>query len=89
MALDEEALKRFQEKLDEHTKWPSRYLFKFIVPQAKRAALLAVFDGAVYSLRDSKNGKYVGFTAEIEMPSGSAVVDVYRRVSAIEGVIAL
>jgi putative lipoic acid-binding regulatory protein len=89
MALDEQALRRFQEKLDEGTKWPSRYLFKFIVPQAKRTELLAVFDGATTSLRDSKNGKYVGFTAEIEMPSGSAVVDVYRRVSQIEGVISL
>jgi uncharacterized protein len=89
MALDETALRRFQERLDEHTRWPSRFLFKFIVPQAKLAALLAAFDGATYFLRDSKNGRYVGFTAEVEMPSGSAVVDVYRRVSSIEGVIAL
>jgi putative lipoic acid-binding regulatory protein len=89
MPLDEEALRRFQERLDEHTKWPSRYLFKFIVPQAKRTELLAVFDGKTYSLRDSKNGKYVGLTAEIEMPSGDAVADVYRRVSGIEGIVGL
>ena len=89
MALDENALKRLQTVLDEHTIWPSRYMFKFIVPQAKLAALMVIFDGVPYSLRDSKKGNYVGFTAELEVASSDAVADVYRRASKIEGIIAL
>lgn len=89
MALDESALKRLQTVLDEHTRFPSRYMFKFIVPQAKLAALMVIFDGATYSLRDSKKGNYVGFTAEVEVPSSEAVADIYRRASKIEGIIAL
>jgi uncharacterized protein len=89
MAFDENSLKRLQAVLDEHTRWPSRYVFKFIVPQAKLAALMVIFDGSQYSLRDSKNGNYVGFTAEMEVPSSEAVADVYRKAAKIEGIIAL
>lgn len=89
MAIDENALKRFQESLDENTSWPSLYVFKFIVPQAKLAALMVIFDGDRYVLRDSQKGNYVGFTVEKTMLSGADVAEVYRRASAIEGIIAL
>ena len=89
MSIDETALQRLQAALDQHTTWPSRYLFKFIVPQAKLAAIMVIFDGATYSLRDSRKGNYVGFTVEIEMASSDAVADIYRRAAKIDGIIAL
>lgn len=89
MSFDENNLKRFQAALDAHSSWPSRYLFKFIVPQAKLAALMVIFEGAPYSMRDSQKGNYVGFTVEIEVASSDAVVEIYRRAAKIEGIIAL
>ena len=86
---DENDLQRLQKALDENTKWPSAYLFKFIVPKAKLAALAKIFDGARPSLRGSKNGNYVGFTVEVQVPSSGAVAAVYRRAAAIEGIMAL
>lgn len=89
MSIDDNSLQRLQAALDQHTTWPSRYLFKFIVPQKKLAALMVIFEGAPYFMRDSKKGNYVGFTVELEMPSSSAVADIYRKAAKIEGIIAL
>jgi uncharacterized protein len=89
MSINEDSLSRLREALDKNTSWPTRYLFKFIVPQAKLAALMVIFDGSPYSLRDSQKGNYVGFTVEMEMASSEAVAAVYRRAAKIEGIIAL
>lgn len=89
MSIDETSLQRLMAALDQHTVWPSKYLFKFIVPQAKLAAIMVIFDGAHYSLRDSKKGNYVGFTVEMEMTSSGAVAEIYRRAAKIQGIIAL
>jgi hypothetical protein len=86
---DENDLQRLQKALNENTKWPSAYLFKFIVPKAKLAALTDIFAESTPSLRDSKNGNYVGFTVEVRVPSSGAVAAIYRRAAAIEGLIAL
>jgi uncharacterized protein len=91
MPIDNDAFARLQSALDRTASWPAPYIFKFIVPQAKLAAVLVIFDGldARTSLRDSKKGNYVGFTAEMTMSSSEAVVEVYRKAAKIEGIIAL
>ena len=64
-------------------------MFKFIVPLEKTGELTAFFAGRSFTTRSSKNGRYVSFTAELEMPSSGEVIALYREAGKIEGIIAL
>ena len=79
----------FRKRLDEHYRWPAVYTFKFIVPKASAAKLLAVFDPHAVTVRESRKGNYVSVTAEVIMASSEHVVAVYEAVAEIEGIISL
>lgn len=87
--MNEESLRSLQVKLDEFYQWPSKFMFKFIVPRGKADELTAFFAGRPFTTRPSKNGKYVSFTAELEMQSSEEVILLYREAGKIEGIIAL
>ncbi len=87
--MNEESLRSLQIKLDEYHQWPCRFMFKFIVPQEKAADLETFFAERPFTTRISKNGRYVSFTAEIEMQSSEEVIVFYREAGRIEGLIAL
>lgn len=76
-------------KLAAFETWPGPYLFKFIAPQEKLPQLEAIFEGQDYELRSSSKGKYVSLSCEREMESSEAVIEVYEKATAIEGVMAL
>ena len=79
----------FQEKLDRHYAWPSLYVFKFIVPSDKEDQLRQLFPLHVTShVKASERGKYISLTYQMMMPSSDAVIDVYKKVSVIEGIVA-
>jgi len=87
--MNEESLRSLQAKLDEYHQWPCRFMFKFIVPLEKTGELTAFFAERPFTTRSSKNGKYVSFTAELEMQSSEEVIALYREAGKIEGIIAL
>ncbi len=87
--MDQEWLKSFREKLDQHYAWPSLYMFKFIVPTGKEEDVKRLFPKHTSSEKHSKEGKYTSVTVQMMMPSSDAVVNVYEQASAIEGIIAL
>ncbi|MEO5600250.1 MAG: DUF493 family protein [Cyclobacteriaceae bacterium] len=87
--MDQEWLKSFREKLDQHYAWPSLYMFKFIVPAGKEEDVKRLFPKHTSSEKHSKEGKYTSVTVQMMMPSSDAVVNVYEQASAIEGIIAL
>lgn len=87
--MDQEWLKSFREKLDQHYAWPSLYMFKFIVPAGKEEDVKRLFPRHTSSEKHSKEGKYTSVTVQMMMPSSDAVVNVYEQASAIEGLIAL
>ncbi len=87
--MDQERLKSFREKLDQHYAWPSLYMFKFIVPSDKEDAVKKLFPKHTSSEKHSENGKYTSITVQMMMPSSEAVVRVYEQASAIDGLIAL
>jgi uncharacterized protein len=87
--MKEESLRSLQSKLDDFHKWPCRFMFKFITPQEKAAELTALFAGNPFTTRPSKNGRYLSFTAELEMQSSEEVIALYREAGKIEGIIAL
>ena len=87
--MDQEWLKSFREKLDQHYAWPSLYVFKFIVPAGQEEALKKLFPKHIPSEKRSKEGRYTSVTVQMMMPSSEAVVSVYQQAAVIEGLIAL
>jgi hypothetical protein len=76
----------------EHQSWPMIYMFKFIVVSDNhKIALVESFfeDDAEIKLQPSSNGKYTSITARQVMLNPDAVIDIYHKASAIEGIISL
>jgi uncharacterized protein len=87
--MDEDWLKSFREKLDQHHAWPSLYIFKFIVPSGKEVQVKELFPLHTTSERASKQGKYTSITVQMMMPSAEEVIEIYKKAAGIEGLIAL
>jgi len=87
--MDQEWMRSFKEKLDQHYAWPSLYVFKFIVPAGQEEAVKKLFPKHTPSEKHSKNGNYISVTVQMMMPSSEAVVSVYEQAASIEGLIAL
>ena len=79
----------FLEKLNQHYSWPALYVFKFIVPREKNDEVRNLFPLHEVTQKESSQGTYSSFTVQMMLPSGEAVIEVYRKVSSIEGIIAL
>ena len=75
---------KLKAQLYETTKWPSKYLFKFIVKSdpIKIAKIESVFDntGAVINHAASKNGKYISVSVHVEMKNPESVINKYRQI---------
>lgn len=89
MSMDEAWIKDFAEKLDKFYAWPALYTFKFIVKSGKEQELRDLFPLHVDTSRASKNGNYTSITFQMMMPNSQSVIEVYKKASAIEGIIAL
>lgn len=81
-----------EQKLKDFHKFPSTYLFKFIVPNnvhsfAQAEALFS--DKAVVTTRESKTGKYISITAKEIILESPEVILIYREAENIEGLISL
>jgi len=87
--MNEARYQSFQEKLDQHYAWPSLYIFKFIVPKGKETELKQLFPLHTAKEKESKNGNYTSVTIEMMMPSSLAVIDVYKKIATVEGIISL
>lgn len=84
---------KLRKQLAELEKWPSVYMFKFIVPadNQKVAQVEALFNTkeSQVSMRTSKNGNFVAVTAKELMLSAEAVVERYKEAEGIEGLMSL
>lgn len=79
-----------EQKLESYHKFPSTYLFKFIVPNNLQslAEVEALFgEKAVVTTRESKTGKYISITAKEIVLQSSEVITVYKKAEIIEGLI--
>lgn len=84
-----DAYGNFKNKLDEVHTWPSSYLFKFVVPSAKKGELLSMMPTGMVQERSSSNQKYVSISLTANMENSDSVVAVYKQVSQIEGLLTL
>jgi putative lipoic acid-binding regulatory protein len=89
----EEFYSNLKIKLDEFQKWPSLYMFKFIVPRdlKKVAEVESLFNTktSTVSSRESSTGKFISVTAKEVMISSEAVIAKYREAEHIEGLMSL
>ena len=93
MNKEEEFYKKLKESLLETTQFPTKYMYKFIIPKSdeKFSQIEHIFDnlGAVISSKPSKTGKYVSLTVVVSMPGPDEIIAKYKEVSKVEGVISL
>jgi len=89
----DEFYKRLKIQLADSTKWPSLYLYKFIVltDDEKIRQVHEVFNntGAVIDSKKSKKGKYTSLSISVTLKNPDAVIAKYKEVGAIDGVISL
>jgi uncharacterized protein len=89
----EEFYERLRVQLEDSSKWPSNYLYKFIVltDKEKIRQVHNVFDntGAVIDSKQSKNGKYTSLSITVNLKNPDEVIAKYKAVGMIEGVISL
>lgn len=85
--------KRLKEQLLENGNWPSNYLYKFIVPtdEEKISDITKIFDntGAVIESKQSKKGTYTSLSITVNLKNPDAVIEKYKEVGHVEGVISL
>lgn len=93
MDLQEEFLKKLRQTLLENTTFPTNYIYKFIVPNesTKINHLMELFNfqGAVITSKESKTNKYKSFTISVLSNSVDEIIQKYREVSVIQGIISL
>ena len=85
--------KSLEGKLALDTKWPAPYLYKFIVPTDpdKIASIETIFKNqkADISTRSSSKGSFTSVSIKLILDSPQAVIENYKAVANIEGVISL
>lgn len=89
MSNSDDPFSAFKEKLDNEYKWPTTYMFKFVVPSTKAPELRAILLAESVQTKPSKNGKYISFTMKRRMKSSDEVIEIYAKAKEIEGLIAL
>ena len=93
MTKEDKFYKKLKLSLEETTKFPTEYMYKFIIPASKEKLkeIEDVFNhtGAVIKTKPSKTGKYNSITVMVQMKNADDVIAKYKEVSAVEGVISL
>ena len=79
--------------LEETTTFPTNYMFKFIIPtdKDKFEQIDNMFNklGAVIRSKTSKNEKFTSLTILVDMNSSDEIIEKYKEVGVVEGVISL
>lgn len=89
----DEFYQRLKGELLKATQWPSNYLYKFIIPTDKEKIeqIGAIFDntGAVIESKKSRKGKYTSLSITVHLEGPDEVIEKYKEVGKVEGVISL
>ncbi|MCT4641880.1 MAG: DUF493 domain-containing protein [Bacteriovoracaceae bacterium] len=82
-------IEKFRALLNDQYTWPDYYTFKFVVKADNRAVLNEVLAGHNITVKASKNGNYVSITSRYLAKSADEIVEIYRKVAKIDGVMSL
>ena len=80
---------QFKKKLEANHDFPCSYMFKFIVPIRKKEALLNLLPKVAIKTKRSTSNKFVSITLSMEIESSDKVIDIYKQVYQVEGLIAM
>ena len=83
---------KLREGLNQLGSWPGVHMFKFIITadNKKIALLISKFSSeAVITQKESVNGKYISITVREVMIDADSIIDRYKELETIEGVISL
>lgn len=89
---NEDIFNNLREKLSKDKNWPQVYMFKFIISadNRKMALVEAKFsDEAQIHQKESSSGKYISITVKEVMLNPEMVIEKYKEVGTIEGVMSL
>ena len=91
---DKEAFySKLKGQLDDTTKFPADYLYKFIVPtngnQVNEIQDMFSNSGAVINTKKSKTGKYISISIVLKVASSMEVIAYYKKVEKVKGIISL
>jgi putative lipoic acid-binding regulatory protein len=93
MSDKKEFYTKLKAQLDDTTKFPADYLYKFIVPteanQVAEVETIFINSGAVINKKKSKTGKYVSVSIVLKIESSDKVISYYKRAEKIKGIISL
>lgn len=90
--MDDKQFDKLREQLNVQVSWPTIYMFKFIVPAENRKIALVeskFSDEAIITQNQSSNGKYVSITVKEVMLSAESIIEKYKEMQGIEGLMAL
>lgn len=82
-------VEQFRRLLDEQNDWPSHFTFKFIVPLKQFGELQGLLGDHEFKTRSSSKGNYVSVTLSPLMDSAESIIQLYRKVSVVEGIVSL
>jgi len=93
MSKESEFYDKLKLSLEETTTFPTNYMFKFIIPtdKDKFEQIDNMFNklGAVIRSKTSKNEKFTSLTILVDMNSSDEIIEKYKEVGMVEGVISL
>lgn len=85
--------KKLKKKLKKDTTFPTKYLFKFIVPSSedrvKEVENLFNHTGAVIDTKSSRTGKFTSVSVLVVMKKADDIIAKYQQAEKIEGIISL
>lgn len=93
MSNKDEFYTKLKVQLEDTTKFPADYLYKFIVPTTENqvAEVEGIFDktGALIKTKKSKTGKYVSVSIMLKLKNSDEVISYYKKAEKIKGIISL
>lgn len=80
---------KFKALLEESYQWPDYYEFKFIIKTDNKHLIIERLTGFRIHETPSKMGNYTSVSARKLMASAEEVLEIYKLMSTIKGVISL
>ena len=90
--MNEDKFTELRKKLNETQTYPTVYMFKFIIQADNRKIALVeskFSDEATISQKESANGKYISITIKEVMLDADSIIEKYKEMEGVEGLISL
>ena len=83
---------RLSDELDKNNQWPTKYMYKFIVPNDEKIVeeVISFFPENIKINKNySRSGKYVSISIITNENTSAGIIDRYKSMENIEGLISL